>query len=68
VVSLADSALYLAKNNGRNQSVGIECGEVEIPPNVDVKEIVSDIKRGVDEKYLKLITNKDKLEITQHKK
>ncbi|MCP5051266.1 MAG: diguanylate cyclase [bacterium] len=67
VVSLADSALYIAKNNGRNQSVGIEWGQQAIQQGIDFKDIVSNINKGVDQKYLKLIARKDHLEISQHK-
>ena len=70
VVSLADSALYIAKNNGRNLSVGIQCGENIkriTESNMDFKEIVSNIKMGTKKKILKLICNQDNLIISQHK-
>ncbi|MGE5342775.1 MAG: diguanylate cyclase [Candidatus Omnitrophota bacterium] len=66
VVSLADSALYIAKNNGRNLTVGIDCGEREL--DIDFKEIVSNIEMGIKEKYLKLICSRENLVISQHKK
>jgi diguanylate cyclase (GGDEF)-like protein len=67
VVSLADSALYIAKNSGRNLSIGIEYGENEL--DIDFKEVVSDIKMGLANHYLGLVSlkNKDKLKIAQHK-
>jgi diguanylate cyclase (GGDEF)-like protein len=71
VVSLADSALYFAKNNGRNLSVGIECGKNIkriTESDMDFKEIVSNIKMGTKKKILKLICNQDNLIISQHKK
>lgn len=70
VVSLADSALYIAKNNGRNLSVGIECGKNIkriTDSEMDFKEIVSNIKMGTKKKILKLICNQDNLIISQHK-
>jgi diguanylate cyclase (GGDEF)-like protein len=70
VVSLADSALYIAKNNGRNLSVGIECGKNIkriTESDMDFKEIVSNIKMGTKKKILKLICNQDNLIISQHK-
>jgi len=70
VVSLADSALYIAKNNGRNLSVGIECGKNIkriTESDMDFKEIVSNIKMGIKKKILKLISNQDNLIISQHK-
>lgn len=67
VVSLADSALYIAKNSGRNLSIGIEYGEKDL--DIDFKEIVSNIKMGVEKNYLKLVSKKDKnkLKLAQHK-
>jgi len=65
VVSLADSALYIAKNNGRNLSVGIENGEK--PLDIDFKEIVSNIKMGIENKYLDVVSLKKNLHISQHK-
>jgi hypothetical protein len=65
VVSLADSALYIAKNNGRNLTVGIESGPQEL--DIDFKEIVSDIKMGIEKEYLKLTSVKKNLTISQHK-
>jgi diguanylate cyclase (GGDEF)-like protein len=70
VVSLADSALYIAKNNGRNLSVGIECGKNIkriTESDMDFKEIVSNIKMGTKKKILKLICTQDNLIISQHK-
>lgn len=65
VVSLADSALYIAKNSGRNVSVGIEWGERKL--DIDFKQIVSDIKMGIEKKYLKLTSMENDLTILQHK-
>jgi diguanylate cyclase (GGDEF)-like protein len=67
VVSLADSALYIAKNSGRNLSIGIECGEREL--DIDFKKIAAHIKMGVNKKYLQLVSVKKKKELTllQHK-
>jgi len=66
VVSLADSALFIAKNNGRNMSVGLEWGARKL--DIDFKEIVSNVKMGIEKKYLKIISpNKDKLKVAQHK-
>lgn len=65
VVSLADSALYIAKNSGRNVSVGIEWDDREL--DIDFKEIVSDIKMGIEKKYLKLTSIEDDLTVLQHK-
>ncbi len=70
VVSLADSALYIAKNNGRNLSVGIQGGENIkriTGSDMDFKEIVSNIKLGTKKKILELICNRDNLMICQHK-
>lgn len=70
VVSLADSALYIAKNNGRNLSVGIESGKNIkriTESDMNFKEIVSNIKMGIKKKILKLICNQDNLIISQHK-
>jgi len=67
VVSLADSALYIAKNSGRNLTVGIECGNREMEKDIDFKEIVSDIKMGIEKDHLKLISAKNNLKISQHK-
>lgn len=70
VVSLADSALYIAKNNGRNLSVGIQGGEnikLITGSDMDFKEIVSNIKMGTKKKILELICNRDNLMICQHK-
>ena len=67
VLSLADSALYIAKNNGRNLTVGIEYGGRELEKDMDVKEIVSNIKMGIEKNYLKLISVKKTLKISQHK-
>jgi diguanylate cyclase (GGDEF)-like protein len=67
VVSLADSALYIAKNSGRNLSIGIEYGEKEL--DIDFKEVVSNIKMGVEKNYLKLVSvkNNNNLNLAQHK-
>jgi diguanylate cyclase (GGDEF)-like protein len=67
VVSLADSALYISKNNGRNMSTGLEFGGNKIKPGTDGKEIVSDIKNAIEKNYLKLVAYRKKLEISQHK-
>jgi diguanylate cyclase (GGDEF)-like protein len=70
VVSLADSALYIAKNNGRNLSVGIQCGQNIkriTESDMDFKEIVSNIKMGTKKKILELICNQDNLIISQNK-
>jgi diguanylate cyclase (GGDEF)-like protein len=66
VLSLADSALYIAKNSGRNVSVGIECGKR--PLDIDFKKIVADIKMGIDQDYLEIISGKEysELKIVQH--
>jgi diguanylate cyclase (GGDEF)-like protein len=66
VVSLADSALYIAKNNGRDLCIGIETGEETYTEDTDVKQIVSDIKTGIRGNYLKLISNRKNLEVSQH--
>lgn len=66
VVSLADSALYLSKNNGRNMSVGLEFGGKEFKSGVDGKAIVSDIKKAIEKGYLKLIAHTENLEVLQH--
>ena len=67
VVSLADSALYIAKNNGRNLSVGIECGSKINELDRDFKDIVSNIKMGVRKKYLNITSDRKNLVISQHK-
>lgn len=65
VVSLADSALYISKNNGRNMCVGIEWGEKKL--DIDFNDVVTDIKMGLDKKYLRFISNRDDLEVVQSK-
>jgi len=65
VISVADSALYIAKNNGRNLSVGIDIGEREL--DIDFKDIVSNIDIGIEKKYLKLVCAKTDLVIPKHK-
>jgi len=67
VVSLADSALYIAKNNGRNLSIGIECGARITELDKDFKDIVSNIKLGIRKQFLKVISIKKNLVISQHK-
>jgi hypothetical protein len=70
VVSLADSALYIAKSNGRNLSVGIESGKNinrVTDSSINFKEIVSDIKMGTKKKYIKLICKQENLIISQYK-
>ena len=67
VVSLADSGLYIAKNNGRNLSVGIQCGEQALEVDRDFKDIVANIKMGVRKKYLEIVSTKTNLAISQHK-
>jgi diguanylate cyclase (GGDEF)-like protein len=67
VVSLADSGLYIAKNNGRNLSVGIQCSERALEADSNFKDIVANIKIGVRKKYLEIISTKSNLVISQHK-
>ncbi|MGD2085238.1 MAG: diguanylate cyclase [Candidatus Aminicenantes bacterium] len=70
VVSLADSALYIAKNNGRDLSVGIECGKNIkriTESDMNFKEVVSNIKMGTKKRILKLVSHQDNLTISQHK-
>jgi hypothetical protein len=65
VVSTADSALYIAKNNGRNLTVGIKAGEKAL--DIDFKEILSDIEMGVEKKYIELVSSKKKLKLPGQK-
>lgn len=65
VVSTADSALYIAKNNGRNLTVGIKTGEKTL--DIDYKEILSDIEMGVEKKYIELVCSKKKLKLPGQK-
>ncbi|MCP4146363.1 MAG: diguanylate cyclase [bacterium] len=65
VLSLTDSALYIAKKNGRNQTVGIKKGEKTLDGNA--KEIVSDIEMGLKKHYLAMETREKNLKIPQHK-
>lgn len=65
VISLADSALYIAKNNGRNLTVGIKRGEK--PLDIDSKEILSDINMGKEKNYIELVSVKKNLKIPQPK-
>jgi diguanylate cyclase (GGDEF)-like protein len=65
VVSLADNALYIAKKNGRNLTVGIEHGEKKL--DVPFKDVVSNIKMGFEKKYLKLNCTRSNLCVCQHK-
>jgi diguanylate cyclase (GGDEF)-like protein len=65
VISLADSALYIAKNNGRNLTVGIKTGEK--PLDIDSKEIISDIKMGKEKNYIELVSAKKNFKIPQPK-
>ena len=65
VISLADSALYIAKNNGRNLSVGLKTGQRSL--DIDAKEIISNIKMGIDKNYIELVSSKKNLKTPQPK-
>ncbi|HLP44460.1 MAG TPA: diguanylate cyclase, partial [Candidatus Kapabacteria bacterium] len=65
VISLADGALYIAKNNGRNLTVGLKSGQR--PLDIDAKEIISNIKMGIDKNYIELVSSKKNLKTPQPK-
>jgi hypothetical protein len=54
VLALADSALYLAKNNGRNRSIGIAPGDR--PWDRPARDLLADLAQAVSAGYLRVIS------------
>ncbi len=69
VLSLADSALYTAKRNGRNLTVGVSLGEgyKNIDSREFTKDILSDFETAVENNYIKLVSRKRKYKFPSHK-
>jgi diguanylate cyclase (GGDEF)-like protein len=64
VVSMADSALYLAKQNGRNLVVGIQPGRE--PFAGSGQELLADLAAAVGNGHLELICSKNRVKIPDH--
>jgi diguanylate cyclase (GGDEF)-like protein len=64
VVAMADTALYLAKHNGRNMAVGIEPGtEAFFGPG---QELLSDVATAIQNGHLHLISHKNHIKVPVH--
>jgi diguanylate cyclase (GGDEF)-like protein len=64
VVAMADNALYLAKQNGRNLVVGIQPGPS--PFAGDGKDLLTDLDAAVRNGYLEIICRKGHIKIPAH--
>jgi hypothetical protein len=61
---MADSALYLAKQNGRNLVVGIRPGRE--PFAGSGQELLADLAAAVGHGHLELICSKNRIKIPDH--
>jgi len=62
VIGLADRALYVAKNNGRDLVVGIMEGPEEIGEE-DKREVKDDIRMAVNKLFIKLVCDRPELKL-----
>jgi len=54
-ITIADHALYYAKNHGRNISVGVSCNENIKLDETAVKTILYSFDKAISENYIKLL-------------